>query len=136
MTGGSEPRHCRVCDEAALGERGVKAMAGEVFGPGALRRGGLLRRRGLADAAELRRRWGTAVSLRALAEWGVLGEETEVLAVGPGCDEAVRWLSLKTKRVFATVPVTAGELLRTPAVWSSRRCRPPSFATRTAAWTP
>ena len=40
VTGGAELRHCRVCDESALGERGVKAMAGEVFGPGALRHGG------------------------------------------------------------------------------------------------
>jgi hypothetical protein len=113
---GTELRHCRVCDEAALGERGLKPMAKEVFGSGRLGGDGILRRRGPENAvAELRRRWSAAMSLRALAEFGVLGDEAEILAVGPGCEEAVRWLSLRTKRVFATEPVPVGER------WNPRR---------------
>ena len=109
MTVGTELRHCRVCDEAALGERRLKAMAKEVFGSGRLGGDGILRRRGPENPAELRRRWSAAMSLRALAEFGVLGDEAEILAVGPGCEEAVRWLSLRTQRVFATDPVPVRE---------------------------
>ena len=115
MKVGTELRHCRVCDEAALGERGLKPMAKEVFGSGRLGGDGILRRRGPENAAELRRRWSAAMSLRALAAFGVLGDEAEILAVGPGCEEAVRWLSLRTKRVFATEPVPVGER------WNPRR---------------
>jgi hypothetical protein len=115
VTVATELRHCRVCDEPALAERGVKTMAREVFGSGRLRTGGLLRR-ARADAAELRRHWGTAMSLRALAEFGVLGGEAEILAIGPGCDEAVRWLSTRVKRVFATEPLPDSE-----QPWNPRR---------------
>ena len=106
MTTGTELRHCRVCDEAALADRGVKTMTRDVFG---VRPRGLLRGRGTMDPAELRRRWGVAMSLRAFAEFGVLGEAAEILAVGPDCDEAVRWLSQRAKWVFATDPVSEGE---------------------------
>src|SRR5262249_30521192 len=106
VTTGTELRHCRVCDEAALADRGVKTMTRDVFGG---RRRGLLRGHGTRDPAELRRRWGGRLSLRAFAGFGVLGEAAEILAVGPDCDEAVRWLSQRAKWVFATDPVSEGE---------------------------
>jgi SAM-dependent methyltransferase len=89
-------RHCLVCDAETVRDRGVRRVMRDVFGTrtGPFRRG--------REPEELRRRWATAVSLRAYGALGLLRDEMEVLAVGPGLEEAIYWLTRRTHRVFAT----------------------------------
>jgi SAM-dependent methyltransferase len=96
---GEQIRHCRVCDAAALRDPGIRSLTREAFGrplqTSRWRVGARL------DAAEARRRWGLAMSLRAFGVLGVAGERTELLVVGDRSDEAIYWLTRRVRRVFA-----------------------------------
>ena len=114
-----------MCDSVGLADSRLRQLSRELFGPdpGLAGRLPFLRRSAPGgDPIERRRKWALAMSLRAFAALGVLDSETELLVIGPRCEEAVYWLTLRTRRVFTT------HLERVEGAWSVNSSGDPILA--------
>jgi SAM-dependent methyltransferase len=126
-------RHCKVCDRADFRELGLRTRLRQASGDHAHPIRARLRSRRIPERREL---WETAMTMRSLDILGALGEETEVLTIGPGSEPLVYWLTERARRVFSTdvdrvegawsKSASGGEILERPELqwagnWNPRR---------------
>jgi SAM-dependent methyltransferase len=89
--------HCSVCELEDFADPELRTLIREAYANYLEIYG-----QGFPRAAESRKYWEVAMSLRAFRDFGILGAEAEMLGVGAGQEATIFWLTNHARRVFAT----------------------------------
>jgi hypothetical protein len=114
-------RHCKLCDRADFRDGQLQRLIREIYigdRERSRRAPGKRWFQRFPSGSEDRRYWDTAMSVRAFESLGVLSQDAELLGAGLAAEAEARWLTSRTRRVFAS-DLDAGRQWEGP--WNPRR---------------